>query len=129
MPLLAWTGKWRSTSDEARFLTSLGLLRTPPVQELLAIASRESEPGRRKKALSYFLAHYSANNYATSYTVAAHSLAFVPCIKPDGSSAFGVPLEVFSNPACAVLGFNVLDPAYAVEAPKFKVRPATQQRG
>ena len=122
MPLLAWTSKWRSTSDEARFLSSLGLVRTPPIQELLSIAARASEPERRTKALAYFLAHHTANGYATAYSPSTHSLAFVPCVKPDGSSALGVPLEVFSNPASAVLGFSVLDPAYAADAPKFKVR-------
>ena len=123
MPLLQWQGtKWRPSSDEARFLSSLGLLKTPPIQQILEVAASKTDPARAKKALQYFLTFYAANAYSGTYMPATHALAFVPCVKPDGSKGLGLPLEVFTNAGAAVMGFAVIDEAYSTDAFKFKLR-------
>ncbi|KAF8688692.1 hypothetical protein RHS03_09437, partial [Rhizoctonia solani] len=116
LPILFWspTVKWKSGSEEAKFMFELGLKRFPPLETILTLAGA-TEIDKRTAALKYFM-----DNHSTRYTsYQAHTfkhLSFVPAIKPDGTSFLSNPAAVYSNPECAVMGFNVVDPTLDKEA-------------
>ncbi|KAF9644423.1 hypothetical protein BDM02DRAFT_3272450 [Thelephora ganbajun] len=129
LPVIDWQGKddkhkWKSNSEEAKFLFNLGLRRHPPTEVILSIAAKD-EP-QRGVALNYFLDHYMQKY--TDYTADAHAnIAFVPAIH-KGDKKLAKPLEVFSNPDWQLLGFPVLDPTLrqdAVNKLKIKEHPPT----
>lgn len=108
LPLIDWAGKqrWRSTSDEAKFLDDLGLQSSPPLMTLLKLASPETQdPPLQKAALAYVIDHY--RDYQSVYNVATIDVAFLPC--KDGKT-YVAPRDVFTNPDVAILGFHVLHP-------------------
>lgn len=75
----------------AKLLFSFGLRRFPPVELLLSMAATEG--AERQAALKYLLAHLDTH-YA-GFHVAAHStVAFLPAIKPDGTTFLARPGEV-----------------------------------
>ncbi|CCM02906.1 uncharacterized protein FIBRA_05020 [Fibroporia radiculosa] len=122
LPIISWGDhpKWRSNSEEAKFLYSLGLRRYPPLPIILNLASNPDE-SVRSLALKYFL-----DNFATKYSdydpTAFVDLSFVPAIK-NGSSHMAKPSEVFSNGSWASLGFPVVDPSLQMDASsKLKIR-------
>ncbi|KAK0561704.1 hypothetical protein OC861_005681 [Tilletia horrida] len=129
---------WRPTSEEAKFLfDTLGLLRHPPLSVLLAKAA---EPGTTKeaaamraRALTYLREKWDSV-YAPLYTVEeASKYKFVPCIanksdakdakKAEPAALLRHPTQVFTNPAAAVLGFDVVDSSILsdVDAARFKL--------
>lgn len=65
LPFLDWPAKWRSSSDEAKLLFDLGLLKVPPVDALLALAADQTDAKLRALTMSYltanFAKHYSAS--------------------------------------------------------------------
>lgn len=117
LPLLAWTGNWRSTSNEAKFLFKLGLLRSPPIDTLLKLAST---PDTHQNALDYFLSEYQTSGYNISYKPSVHSFAFIPAVK-NGKSMLASPQEVFSEDGPRLLSLATLDPRYRNDAAKFKI--------
>ncbi|KAF8752076.1 hypothetical protein RHS01_07718 [Rhizoctonia solani] len=98
----------------SKFMFELGLKRFPPLETILTLAGA-TEIDKRTAALKYFM-----DNHSTRYTsYQAHifkHLSFVPAIKPDGTSFLSNPAAVYSNPECAVMGFNVVDPTLDKEA-------------
>ncbi|KDE08540.1 hypothetical protein MVLG_01317 [Microbotryum lychnidis-dioicae p1A1 Lamole] len=123
LPLLDWTKslmKWRSSSEEAKLMFSLGLLKAPAIDELLEIAANSEDASRQRAAFEYFLEQYATAGFAATYLPSKHALPFVPAIK-DGKKIFGKPHDVYSNVDCACLGFAVLDEQYQHEAAKLKV--------
>ncbi|QRW13174.1 hypothetical protein RhiLY_12173 [Ceratobasidium sp. AG-Ba] len=116
LPVLSWgeQAKWRSSSEEAKFMFELGLLRYPPLETILKLAGA-TDSDQRAVALKYFLDNHSSRY--TSYDPHRFKhLAFVPAIKPDGTSFLSNPTVVYSNPECAVMGYNVVDPSLDKEA-------------
>ncbi|WVF71489.1 hypothetical protein IAT40_006295 [Kwoniella sp. CBS 6097] len=112
LPLLDWgEGKWRSNSEEAKMLFSLGLRRFPPIDVLLGIAA--GRPPMNEKALQYLL-----NNIHNHYTLfradAFSQVSFIPATTAQGESILAKPGEVFTNSACAILGFAVAQPIAAL---------------
>ncbi|KAG8814868.1 hypothetical protein FRC17_000941 [Serendipita sp. 399] len=110
LPLLDWGDqpKWRSHTDEAKFLFSLGLQRYPPLGEILRIAAGD-DPAIRKLALDYFLNKYSIHREYSEYKPDKFKdIAFIPAIKPDGKEFLAKHSEVFLEPGCEILGFAVI---------------------
>ncbi|KAK4698280.1 hypothetical protein P7C70_g8001, partial [Phenoliferia sp. Uapishka_3] len=123
LPLLDWTSapqKWRSGSDEAKFLLDLGLLRTPSVEQVLKVASTPENADLREKGLRYFLDEYQNAGYGSTYHPAKHPFAFLPAMQ-NGSALYAKPSEVFSNPHVALLGFPVLVGRLIPDAGRLKV--------
>lgn len=120
LPVLDWGTKvkWRSSSDEAKFLFDLGLRRQPPLGVLLTLCT-DQDPQFRSVALHYFL-----DNITTKYpdytAYDFSSLAYIPAIH-NGKSCLAKIKEVFSDPQWAALGFFTLEPAYQKEASKLQV--------
>eukprot|EP00158_Paraphelidium_tribonemae_P010002 Partr_v1_DN29026_c1_g3_i5_m58732 putative HATPase_c domain protein len=103
-PIIAWpSSRWRDGSSEHRFLIRIGLQSAVSLPELL-VACSEGSPARRKLALLYFVNHFDIL-YRSQYQPATIETAFIPCNKPD---LYCRPSECFSDPGCAVLGFNAL---------------------
>ncbi|GAA6015207.1 hypothetical protein JCM11491_000504 [Sporobolomyces phaffii] len=123
LPLIDWTTsqtKWRTNSDEAKLLFDLGLLRTPPVEQVLQIAASSSDPVKRERALRYYLDGCVTLGYGTTYSPTQHDLPFVPAIE-KGKQVFAKPSEVYGNPEAALLGFSILSPKYAAEESRFRI--------
>ena len=120
LPVLAWTtSKWRSTSEEAKLLFSLGLKRHPDVDEILGLAASANHPVQQRKALAYFLVNFE-NVYNQLYQSNKHGYAFVPVLR-EGQKAFVKPTEAYSSTGSAVLGFPMLHPDFQLHAAKFKL--------
>ncbi|WVQ99431.1 hypothetical protein IAU59_006566 [Kwoniella sp. CBS 9459] len=112
LPLLDWgEGKWRSNSEEAKMLFSLGLRRFPPIDVLLGIAA--GRPPMNEKALQYLLTNVH-NHYALFRADAFSQVSFIPATRPSGEHISARPGEVFTNSACAILGFAVAQPIAAL---------------
>ncbi|GAA5813959.1 hypothetical protein MFLAVUS_007449 [Mucor flavus] len=110
LPLIYWTPqtRWRSMSDEAKFLEKLGLVMSPPLATLLLLAAPETimsndRKAIQKRALSYLIEHYQ--DYASAYDVNKIRIEFLPC--SDGKT-FATPRDCFTNPDVQLLGFQVL---------------------
>ncbi|KAF8604785.1 hypothetical protein BDV93DRAFT_440059, partial [Ceratobasidium sp. AG-I] len=116
LPIILWgeQARWRSNSEEAKFMFELGLKRSPPLETILALAGA-IDIDKRALALKYFMDNHSSR-YTTYQPDAFKQLAFVPAIKPDGTAFLTNPMAVYSNPECAVMGFNVVDPSLDKEA-------------
>ncbi|ORX36563.1 hypothetical protein BD324DRAFT_452712 [Kockovaella imperatae] len=123
MPLLDWgDGKWRSNSDEAKMLFSLGLRKYPPIDELLGVAA--GRPPTSERALVYLLANLNVH-YINFDPSAFAGVAFLPATTPTGARVLAKPGEVFSNKACAILGFAIAEPFIATPENSAKLRIAT----
>ncbi|KAI9246456.1 hypothetical protein BDA99DRAFT_592382 [Phascolomyces articulosus] len=112
LPLIDWksqgrgTGStgWRSTSDESRFMAQLGLLSTPSLSCILALASPATDDKQlQMRALHYFIDNHK--QYEDTYHPSQIDVAFLPC--SDGKT-YSIPNECFTNPEVQVLGFNSL---------------------
>ncbi|BGP12853.1 hypothetical protein JCM10213_005226 [Rhodosporidiobolus nylandii] len=122
LPVVEWTDvKWRAGSDEAKLLFDLGLLRKPPVEDVLQIAATAKDGAKREKALRYFLDGCVTLGYSSTYSPTKHALPFVPAVS-KGNPIYAKPSEVYSNPDAALLGFAVLSPKYAAEESRFQLR-------
>ncbi|KAI0781217.1 hypothetical protein BD413DRAFT_667167 [Trametes elegans] len=113
LPIIDWgtSPKWRSNSEEAKFLFKLGLRRYPPLPELIGLAS-SPDKNVRSAALKYLLDNYTTR-YADYDPNTFANIAFIPTAN-DGKLAR--PHEVFSAPEWAMLGFLVTDPSLNGEA-------------
>ncbi|GAA6058557.1 hypothetical protein JCM10212_006996 [Sporobolomyces blumeae] len=123
LPLVDWTTsttKWRTNSDEAKLLFDLGLLRTPPVEQVLQIAALWPSAEKREKALRYFLDGCVTLGFSSTYSPTKHDLAFVPAVQ-NGKEVTSKPTEVFGNPEAALLGFPVLSQKFAAEESRFRI--------
>jgi hypothetical protein len=76
----------------AKFMFELGLKRYPPLETILALAG-SADIDKRAAALKYFMENH--NTRYTSYQASAFKhLAFIPAIKPDGTSFLTNPTAV-----------------------------------
>lgn len=115
LPVLDWQGKsWRSSSDEARLITTLGLRRHPPLSELLRLASSANEDTQlRPIALQYLLSKFTSVYSATYSLRTADAFAFVPTT----AGTLLPPSRVYTDAAAVTMGFAVavLPPLDAVK--------------
>ncbi|KAG9304270.1 hypothetical protein G9A89_019832 [Geosiphon pyriformis] len=117
LPTIEWKGKWRSNSDEAKFLLDLGLLTNPPLKTVLSLASPPSSPEIRSKALHYFLEKLK-DKYATIYNPGV-DFPFLPCINKQ---EYAKPSECFADPACMIMGYRALHQDIRSRAQELGVR-------
>lgn len=116
VPILDWPGKtWRASSDEAKFLFSLGLHRYPPLPELLRRAASDDVP-LRNMARTYLLDKFTSV-YAAVYSIeVAQNFAFVPAT--DGR--LYTPHQVYMDAAAASMGWPIANVS-AVDATKLQL--------
>ncbi|PWN41182.1 hypothetical protein IE81DRAFT_367653 [Ceraceosorus guamensis] len=112
LPTLDWPGKsWRATSEEAKFAFNLGLLKFPPPEQLLELASKTSDDiERREKALAYFFKHFELV-YAPIYSRDSMAgFAFVPALQGEERTPVLLgPNEVFKASGSLHLGLAIVD--------------------
>ncbi|KAJ4187225.1 hypothetical protein NW755_007318 [Fusarium falciforme] len=119
LPILQWPGppgSYRPSSQEARFLNSLGLRPHPSVPELVEMMAGKDE-ALRVSAMTYFLANHQINGYA-SFHLGDSTKAIMPL---EGSTRLVPPSQCFYNPRASILGFNVLRKDLHDHAIKFGV--------
>ncbi|KAI9302818.1 hypothetical protein BJ944DRAFT_242011 [Cunninghamella echinulata] len=109
LPLIEWKhngARWRSGSDEAKFMELLGLKNYPPLNDLLLLATPQnnnSNPILQKRALSYLIDQYQ--QYKSELDVDKIETPFLPCL--DGKT-YAAPKNCFTHPEVSVFGFQVL---------------------
>lgn len=104
LPIISWpVGRWKPQSEECILLYSLGLRKFPPQNELLKLAADPADPVLRERALAYFITNYIVYAYGETYNP-RKTVAFVP----TESGKLEVPDMVYSDPAVAIFGFEVL---------------------
>ncbi|KAF9984479.1 hypothetical protein BGZ65_000291 [Modicella reniformis] len=116
LPVIEWKGRWKETSDEAKFLLELGLVTHPAIKDLLELAAPPNESAIRTKALQHFFENFKtlyASHYGTHI-----KLAFLPTT--DGT--FQTLDGCFSNPSCGVMDFPVLHADLRVHATLLRIR-------
>ncbi|KAI0822620.1 hypothetical protein BC628DRAFT_1388241 [Trametes gibbosa] len=115
LPVIDWGThpKWRSGSEEAKFLFKLGLRRFPPLPDLIGLAASQDEKVR-SAALKYLLDNYTTR-YPNYDPIDFSNVSYVPAVK-NGKPCLGKPHEVFSASEWATLGFVVIDPSLKGEA-------------
>ncbi|CAA7259259.1 unnamed protein product [Cyclocybe aegerita] len=128
LPVIDWghKAKWRSSSDEAKFLFELGLQRYPILEKLIDLCT-SNDANIRSSSLKYLIDNLGSR-YKDYDPVNFKDVAFIPALK-GSDSQLGTIKEVFSNAEWASLGFLVLDPKYRGDANKLLVKenpPAPQ---
>ncbi|KAA8563640.1 hypothetical protein EYC84_011663 [Monilinia fructicola] len=118
LPIIQWPGNnYRSTSNEGRFLSMLGLRSFPSVPELIDLMS-STDFILRDKAMVYFIANHHINGYS-DFNVSTSTKAILP-IEGDEKRRV-MPVECFTNAKSSVLGFNILRNDLQIHANKFGV--------
>ncbi|KXX73784.1 Heat shock cognate 90 kDa protein [Madurella mycetomatis] len=120
LPILQWPGppgSFRNTSQEARFLFSLGLRPFPKAVELIAMMASPDED-LRTNSMSYFVANHHLNGYA-SVDLSSANAAFLPT-QGNGKQLVR-PSACYTNEKAAVLGYNILRRDLHQHASKFGV--------
>lgn len=111
---------------------ALGLNRYPSIQTLINIASKPTNSQeQRNRALVFFTAFYHTYEYNRT-DISKFTEAFLPSEPINGKPVLCNPSEIYSNPACKVFGFYVLDRRFISDASKFGVKtdpsPAALER-
>ncbi|KAJ7129825.1 hypothetical protein C8R43DRAFT_1026002 [Mycena crocata] len=108
LPVIDWgQHKWRSSSDQAKLLFELGLIRYPPLNVLIGLCASPDDKVR-PIALKYLLdnmtARYNDYNPGDFYEI-----PYLPALK-DGKAVMGTPKDVFATQDWATLGYLVFAP-------------------
>ncbi|THH10019.1 hypothetical protein EW146_g8508 [Bondarzewia mesenterica] len=108
LPIIDWgkDNKWKPSSEEAKFLYSLGLKRQPPIRELIELAAGV-DPVLKSKALNYLLENFVAK-YAAEYDPDEFgSYAFIPALKAE-QRCMAKPSDVYAHTEWMAMGFIVV---------------------
>ncbi|KAH7915898.1 hypothetical protein BJ138DRAFT_824538 [Hygrophoropsis aurantiaca] len=111
LPIIDWgeKTKWKSTSEETKFLYRLGLRRSPPLDVLLNLCA-SSDANIRTVAFKYLTDNLSTR-YPEYVPEKVTDIPFIPAL--DGSMAcMGTMKEVFGDAEWASLGFLVVQPDF-----------------
>ncbi|KAJ6558581.1 hypothetical protein DFH09DRAFT_1037162 [Mycena vulgaris] len=108
LPVIDWgQHKWKASSDQAKLLFELGLIRYPPLPALVGLCA-SSDAKIRPIALKYLLdnmtARYNDYNPANFYEI-----PYIPALK-DGKPVMGTPKDVFATQDWAIFGYLVFAP-------------------
>lgn len=103
LKLLEWKGRWKSGSDEEKFLDKLGLKHFIPLNEFFNIIT-SSENQKRILLIDYFAAQFDLF-YQPYYNPLKCLTPFI--LTEDGE--LKIPMQVFSDPKIGVLGFKVIN--------------------
>ncbi|KAI8924001.1 hypothetical protein BC831DRAFT_428325 [Entophlyctis helioformis] len=125
LPLLAWVGKWKTHSDEARFMERLGLRTTVPVEELIAAIAAAPTHKSRMEWFKYFLDNHETV-YKSTYSPSLVKSPFLPVAGSE--TTLSTPGDCFLDPSAAVMGFSVIHPDLKIHADKFGVQQAPSPR-
>ncbi|KZT69065.1 hypothetical protein DAEQUDRAFT_751065 [Daedalea quercina L-15889] len=115
LPIIDWGQhpKWRTNSEEAKFLCNLGLQRFPSLSVILELAASPDQKVR-PVALRYFLdslttryQDYDPSNFS--------QIAFIPALKSQ-QPYMAKPSEVYASSEWASLGFATVDPSLRADA-------------
>ena len=100
----------------------MGLNRFPSAQTLIQIASKPTNTAdQRNRALDFFTTFYHTYEYhRTDFSKIKE--AFLPSQPVNGKVYLCNPSDIFSNAACQVFGFYVLDRRFLTDASKFAVK-------
>jgi Protein of unknown function (DUF3684) len=121
LPILSWSGPYRSGSSEGKLLVVLGLRTTPSVNELIEIMARSAKTSDgvlRDKAMGYFIGNHYINGYG-AYDYSQVTLPFLPLQTSAGLSA---PSRCFTDEGAALFGFEVLKRELQPHATMFGVK-------
>ncbi|KAI9197496.1 uncharacterized protein BJ171DRAFT_519741 [Polychytrium aggregatum] len=118
LKLIDWKGKWKASTDEAKFLALLGLRTYIQLPELISLCAASDVP-KRQALLVYFLDHYKAH-YKDLYRAGSITTPFLPSTDP---TKLFTPANCFAEPECAVMGFAILSSDLREHAAKFGVQP------
>ncbi|KAI6015244.1 hypothetical protein F5J12DRAFT_816858 [Pisolithus orientalis] len=107
LPVLDWgeKPKWKSTSEEAKLLFRLGLLRIPPLGTIVQLCS-SPDAAVRTVAFKYLCDNIPAR-YPDYTPDDFANVAFIPAENEDGFH-LGTIREVFGDPQWKLLGFSVV---------------------
>jgi hypothetical protein len=124
-PLLAWKGKWRAGSEEARLMETLGLVSVVPLralwQKLHSTCAKGAAPD---PYLQYFISHH--RTYAPLYRAVDVQVPILPTLAASLATEaklphLAKPTDCFADAGCGCMGFKVLYPSYLEYASKFGV--------
>lgn len=121
LPILSWSGPYRSDSPEGKLLVFLGLRTTPSVGELIEIIAQAAANGDtvlRDKAMGYFIGNHYINGYG-AYDYSQVTLPFLPL---QTSARLSTPSHCFTDEGAALFGFDVLKRELQLHATKFGVK-------
>ena len=120
LPILRWPGppgSFRNTSNEARFLYTLGLQPYPAAPVLVDMMA-SSDISVRTNAMKYFIANHQLNGY-TSFSLSNTPKAILPL--QGNEKTLVTPSQCYTNEKAAVLGYNILHRELHQHANKFGV--------
>ena len=110
LPVLQWSGPYRSNSPEGRFLKQLGLKPFPDVPDLVEILSKAPTGSElQQSAIQYWVMNNFHNGY-NRFNVASIDRAFLP-VQPIGNESNNMvakPAQCYANPKASVLRFRIL---------------------
>ncbi len=121
LPILSWSGPYRSGSPEGKLLVVLGLKTTPSVDEVIEIIARAAKNGDfvlRDKVMAYFI----GNHYINGYGAYDYSQISVPFLPLQSSGNLSTPSRCFTDEGAALFGFDVLKRELQPHATKFGVK-------
>lgn len=104
LKLLAWNGKWRNNSDEAKFMGKLGLNLFVPMTHLFEMVA-DSSPKIRMALINYFITNFESY-YSNQYHASDVKIPFLPIANDE--KCLSTPSMCFSDDGANLLGFNIL---------------------
>lgn len=116
LPIIDWPVKWRSNSEEAKFLSLLGLQRHPPLDVLLVISGSDNFK-LRDQGFAYLIENFA--QYQKDYHPGTVQVPFIPLRQNESGQHLGKPYECYGNEQASAMGFFVVTP---------EVRPTAEQK-
>ncbi|CAG8842520.1 2605_t:CDS:1, partial [Racocetra persica] len=103
----------------AKFLFSLGLRESPPLNIILQLADvSNSDAALRSKALKYFMDNFK-DKYSSVYKAEEVKVSFLPCTDPK---IYATPMGCFSSQECTIMNFNALHQDLRFRADELGIR-------
>ncbi|KAJ7675084.1 hypothetical protein B0H17DRAFT_1170632 [Mycena rosella] len=108
LPVIDWgQNKWKASSDQAKLLFELGLIRYPPLTTLISLCA-SPDAKIRPIALKYLLDNMTTR-YNTYNPANFYEIAYIPALK-DGKPVMGTPKDVFATQDWAIFGYLTFAP-------------------
>ncbi|KAJ7072465.1 hypothetical protein C8F01DRAFT_1104075 [Mycena amicta] len=120
LPLIDWgQHKWRATSDQAKLLFDLGLLRFPPLDVLINLCGGPDEKVR-PIALKYLIDNLTTR-YSNYDPADFHEVPYLPALR-EGKLVMGAPKDVVANAEYAAFGVYLVFALGSDVALKLKIQ-------